>query len=230
LSGAPLDTRRASGITEPSFSYETRVKYRRRQQSLRAPARAHRRDLLAAATRVLAAKGFHATKISDIAAAADVGVGTFYLHFPDKEALFDAVVDDTVARLQRRSTRHAPPRADARAQMIAANAAFFASRTRTARSSRSSSGMRRVQRPHPPGAGPLHRGHRRTVRDGVASGLFAPLPPALVAQAVVGMATQMLSWWTEHESVPIDTLIETTTTLALHGFTPSAPAKGASHG
>src|SRR5207247_9070625 len=70
----------------------------------------------------------------------------------------------------------------------------------------------------------------KTVREGITSGAFAPLPPALVAQAVVGMATQVISWWTEHESVPIETLIETTTTLALRGITPGAAAKGARHG
>src|SRR5213083_2000012 len=59
-----------------------------------------RQELLAAATRVLAEKGLDRTKITDIAAAADVGVGTFYLHFPDKEALFDAVVEETVRRLK----------------------------------------------------------------------------------------------------------------------------------
>src|SRR5438270_13354423 len=59
-----------------------------------------RQELLAAATRVLAEKGLDRTKITDIAAAADVGVGTFYLHFPDKETLFDAVVEDTVRRLK----------------------------------------------------------------------------------------------------------------------------------
>src|SRR5436309_3028711 len=59
-----------------------------------------RRDLLAAAVRVLARKGLHHTKVADIAAAADIGVGTFYLHFPTKDALFDAVVEETVARLK----------------------------------------------------------------------------------------------------------------------------------
>ena len=54
-----------------------------------------RRDLLASATRVLAKKGLHDTKVADIAAAADIGVGTFYLHFPTKDALFDAVVEET---------------------------------------------------------------------------------------------------------------------------------------
>jgi hypothetical protein len=44
----------------------------------------------------------------------------------------------------------------------------------------------------------------------------------VVAQAIIGMATQTLSWWTEHQSVPIETLIETTTTLALWGMVPAA--------
>jgi hypothetical protein len=44
------------------------------------------------------------------------------------------------------------------------------------------------------------------------------------------MATQVISWWTEHESVPIETLIETTTTLALRGITPDGAARGAHHG
>src|SRR5258705_14022566 len=59
-----------------------------------------RQELLVAAARVLAEKGLHETKIADIAAAADVGVGTFYLYFPTKDALFDAVVEDTVAHLK----------------------------------------------------------------------------------------------------------------------------------
>src|SRR5438128_12680436 len=59
-----------------------------------------RQELLAAATRVLAEKGVDRTKITDIAAAADLGAGTFYVHFPDKEALFDAVVDEPLRRLK----------------------------------------------------------------------------------------------------------------------------------
>ena len=59
-----------------------------------------RDDLIAAATRVLAEKGLHGTKIADIAAAADVGVGTFYLHFATKDALYDALVEDAATRLK----------------------------------------------------------------------------------------------------------------------------------
>ena len=190
-----------------------------------------RRDLLAAATRVLAAKGLHDTKIADIAAAADIGVGTVYLHFPDQGALFDAVVEDTVARLKATVDAARATAADARTRMVAANAAFF----RFADANRE---VFRIVFGHAAAYNDLIRRAQalfiadieNTVREGIASGLFAPLPPPLVAQAVVGMATQVLSWWTEHEAVPIETLIETTTTLALHGFSPSVPHKGDRHG
>src|SRR5215813_1011333 len=59
-----------------------------------------RQDLLAAAKKVLADKGYHNTKVADIAFAADIGVGTFYLYYPTKEALFLELVEDT-ARLLR---------------------------------------------------------------------------------------------------------------------------------
>ena len=44
-----------------------------------------RADLIAAARQVFAARGFHETSIAEITAAADVAVGTFYIHFRDKD-------------------------------------------------------------------------------------------------------------------------------------------------
>jgi len=190
-----------------------------------------RTELLAAATRVLAEKGLDQTKVSDIAAAADVGVGTFYLHFADKEALFDAVVDDTVRRLKATVDDARARAREPRAKIVATNRAFF----RFAHDNRE---VFKIVFGHAAAYNDLIRralslfiaSIEKEVRQGIAAGAFAQLPPALVAQAVVGMATQVISWWTENDSVPIETLIETTTTLALHGITPGAAAKGARHG
>jgi AcrR family transcriptional regulator len=190
-----------------------------------------RRELLAAAARVLAEKGLHRTKISDIAAAADVGVGTFYLHFPDKEALFDAVVEETVARLKKTVDAARMKAAGPVEKIRAANAALF-------RFAQENRGVFKIVFGHAAAYEDLIRRAQalfiadieRTIRDGIASGAFAPLPPALVAQAVIGMATQTISWWTEHPSVPIETLIETTTALALRGIGSAATAKGVRHG
>src|SRR6185295_14834077 len=175
-----------------------------------------RQELLGAAARVLAEKGLHQTKISDIAAAADVGVGTFYLHFPTKEALFDAVVDE--------ARRSAP---DPVAKLRAADAAFF----RFARDNRE---VFKIVFGHAAAYNDLIRRAQQlfiadieqTLEEGIASGVFAPLPSALVAQATVGMATQMIAWWTENESVPLETMTETGIALALHGISAAGRPKG----
>ena len=46
---------------------------------------------MAAARGLFEEQGFEATTIADIAAAADLGFGTFYRYFPDKEAVLEAV-------------------------------------------------------------------------------------------------------------------------------------------
>jgi len=184
-------------------------------------------ELLAAATRVLAEKGFHETKIADIAAAADLGVGTFYLYFPTKDALFDAVVDDTVARLKAVVDAARAAAADPIDRLRAANVAFcqFAHRNREVfrivfgHAAAYSDVIRRAQ-------ALFAADIEENLREGIASGAFAPVPVDLAAQATVGMVTQILSWWTEHESVPLEQIHDTITTLALSGLMPAAPDKG----
>lgn len=56
--------------------------------------RARNRDaLIAAARKLFSEQGFDATTIAGIAEAADLGFGTFYRYFPDKEAILQAVLD-----------------------------------------------------------------------------------------------------------------------------------------
>jgi AcrR family transcriptional regulator len=73
--------RRASGATEPT------------RYGSRAKRSAERRDsILAAALDEFAARGFAATRLDDVARQADVAKGTIYLHFADKEALFEELI------------------------------------------------------------------------------------------------------------------------------------------
>ena len=54
---------------------------------------AERRDaILAAAFEEFAERGFAATRLDDVARRADVAKGTIYLHFADKEALFEELI------------------------------------------------------------------------------------------------------------------------------------------
>jgi AcrR family transcriptional regulator len=77
------------------------------QQQTVPPARAERRKsesrrrLLAAARRLFIERGYDATRPQDIARAADVGHGTFYLHFADKRDCFLAFAEEARAELER---------------------------------------------------------------------------------------------------------------------------------
>jgi AcrR family transcriptional regulator len=58
-----------------------------------------RKQLLGHARDVFAEKGYHTAKIDDIVAQANVARGTFYLHFADKRAVFEELVDDFLVRI-----------------------------------------------------------------------------------------------------------------------------------
>lgn len=68
---------------------------------VRAAQRAERRreDILAAAERVFAEKGFHAAGIADIAAELGLGHGTFYRYFDNKQDIANRVLERVVARI-----------------------------------------------------------------------------------------------------------------------------------
>ncbi|HXZ00433.1 MAG TPA: helix-turn-helix domain-containing protein [Stellaceae bacterium] len=76
------------------------------QQDAAPSARADRRKaesrqrLLAAARRLFTERGYHATRPQDIAQAADLGYGTFYLHFADKQDCFLAFAEAARAELE----------------------------------------------------------------------------------------------------------------------------------
>lgn len=59
-----------------------------------------RRALLSAAGQVFGEKGYGAANVEDIVKLAGVARGTFYLYFADKEAVFTALVDDFMTRLE----------------------------------------------------------------------------------------------------------------------------------
>lgn len=65
-----------------------------------------RQRLLAAARKLFVERGYHQTRPQDISKAADVGHGTFYLHFKDKKACFLAFVDQAGNELEEEIAVH----------------------------------------------------------------------------------------------------------------------------
>ena len=70
---------------------------------------ATRARLRASGQKLLAERGLHAVTSHDIANAAGVAAGTFYLHFRDKEELFRELVFEAVASSRSGSRRAVRP-------------------------------------------------------------------------------------------------------------------------
>ena len=89
-----------------------------------------RKELLDAATRVFAKKGYWNASITDIIKAAGVARGTFYLYFESKQEIFTAIVDkfrEDQIQLMRQPIQHAgfPIGADWRKRTDAAVMSWF---------------------------------------------------------------------------------------------------------
>lgn len=77
-------------------------------------AEATRRALLRAAERAFGQAGFHRTTVSTITYLAGVGLGTFYLHFPSKVAIFNELVREISRGFRRRQSVAVAPYGDRR--------------------------------------------------------------------------------------------------------------------
>lgn len=74
---------------------------RKRKRAGNEADKAERRDeILAAAKAAFADKGFHATKISDVAERAGYSYGTVYWYFDSKDELYDALIAQVEASLR----------------------------------------------------------------------------------------------------------------------------------
>jgi len=70
------------------MAYRSTSKTRQQKEAKRA-------RMMQAAIHVFADKGYHSATIRDIVQAAEVSIGTFYFYFPDKEALFAHLYEET---------------------------------------------------------------------------------------------------------------------------------------
>ena len=194
-----------------------------------APARSRdetRRRLLAAGAALFARRGLHRITSHEVARAAGVAAGTFYLHFADKETLLREVVFQAVRGLRERldgvGRRGLPPAAAVRAR--AEELLGFAEENRE---------LVRVLfgRDHDAvGLGQdaldfLAETSERNLRQRDAGIVEAHgLHPAVTAQALVGMWARVAAWWAGAPAgVPREAVLDTLVRIQLSGTQP-APA------
>ena len=80
--------------------------------SVSARKRDKRRQILEAAVGVFAKQGFHKSRVSDVARAAEVADGTIYLYFKSKDDILISIFEETMADMIERVQQAIEPHAD----------------------------------------------------------------------------------------------------------------------
>ncbi|HET8844878.1 MAG TPA: TetR/AcrR family transcriptional regulator [Ktedonobacteraceae bacterium] len=177
-----------------------------------------RAELLAAARKVFAARGYHEASIAEITELADVGVGTFYLHFRDKDDAFGTLLDEGFQEMQ--SEIAAQLKATSKPSLsLTIMTVFRCAHSRrdlfqialTARGQFARARLFRAQAnlaDHLAGALELAS----------AEGLLEGFDVAVTARLITGMITQGIFWWFENKEPSPDAMAEQVLLLLRHGL------------
>lgn len=161
---------------------------------------ATRQRLLEAAETVFAEKGYHGAAVDDIARESDSSKGGFYFHFPNKEAIFLALIDSLTPRLEAAIERALSAAPDPVAQLDAALRTVFEVFSSHRR-------LSKILLVEAVGLGHgfdeklmLVRGRfaamiQRRLDLAVASGLIAPLDTVTVSWAWFGAINEIVTRW-----------------------------------
>ena len=190
-----------------------------------------RRALLDAARQVMARQGFHKTLVSDIAAEAGTGQGTFYRNFENKrhmlEVLFDEFVESLLAEFTD-MTAHLPTNVD---EYVEASRVAV---TRAARIVLADKDLMLLFLREGPSIDRAFEERIKQMCDGfallarsyldhaVAGGFARPCDTGVVSQSIVGMGIWQIDRWLSGRAgdVDIEQVIEELVTFAFWGFAP----------
>lgn len=169
-----------------------------------------RADLLAAARQVFTTRGYSDATITEIVQIADVAMGTFYLHFREKEDLLVALAQDALQVL--RSQVHAALDQHAEEPLIPL---IIRTLLRTAYEQRDLFLLLGTGESHL-----LAHTHVIARQEGLAehfisalaevaeAGQLASCDPVLLAQLLVGMLLRAMNWWFEQDEPGPDVMAD----------------------
>jgi TetR/AcrR family transcriptional regulator, fatty acid metabolism regulator protein len=180
--------------------------------------------ILDAATRVFSAKGYHASLVDEIAAEAETSKGGVYFHFPNKQAIFLALLDRLAVILRERVETAVAAQSDPIARADAALHVVlqtFGSHRRLAR----------LFMVEALGAGPEFNARMIQIRaafadlirvhldDAVACGAIPTLDTATAATAWFGAVNEVVTHWALAEPPgQLESAYPTIRTLLLQGI------------
>ncbi len=181
-------------------------------------------QLLAIARRLFARDGYERTSMRDIAEAADITKAALYYYFPNKEALYERVVlesmqslvDDVSAAVAAADS----PTARIRAFMRSSADVFDLARDRWIAGSRAF---------HEGGRGGQHLAAialrdryesllRQCITEGIASGEVRAIDPAIAGRFLLSGLNQMTNWHRPDGRLGVTEVMQQFLDMALHGL------------
>jgi AcrR family transcriptional regulator len=187
-----------------------------------APSRV-REDIIAAATRVFSERGYHAASMVEIAEAVGMRKPSLYHHVRKKEDLLFAIHEQLIDELieQTMSVLSASMTPAEKVRQVLRVTMSFVARHRDGvtvflQERRAVSGERWselvVKRDF------YEQMVSRVIAEGVTSGSFIDLPPAIAARAVLAMANWGYTWFDPDGELSADEVSEIFATVALNGL------------
>ncbi len=182
-----------------------------------------RANLLAAARQVFTTRGYQEATISEIIQIADVAMGTFYLHFRDKEALLAAVAEEGLATIREQlHTTIAQAGSEPLLPLIIRTLLQTAYQQRDLfllieASESALLVWTRMYRAEPGLAGhflPL-------LQQAAVQGALASYDPVLLAHLLVGLLLRAIDWWQRQDKPGPDVMADQLLSLLEHGLPPS---------
>ncbi|HEY3019995.1 MAG TPA: TetR/AcrR family transcriptional regulator [Solirubrobacteraceae bacterium] len=183
---------------------------------------ANREAIVAAAREVFAELGYGAATVRDIVRRTDLATGTFYNYFPDKEAVFRALLEESAreAREVVRAARRAAGDAESFVRDgFRAYFEFLGSDRTLFEIMRRNAGTIRAQFDTPAlGAGTDEL--EADLRRAVDAGLLAPHDARYMAAAMVGAGFELAVRMLESDTPDVEGAVNFATSLFAPGLTP----------
>jgi len=171
--------------------------------------------LLLAARKVFAERGYHEASIAEITQMADIGVGTFYLHFRDKDEAFNTLLDEGFRSLRDSVAAAVTQQAKGPILPLLVTTVFrYAYEQRDLFQIALTGQGARAFRAQAALAEALTQLFESAGRDGLLTGYDAPV----LARFVTGMITQGIFWWFEHDEPGPNQMAEQVLRLLQYGL------------
>jgi AcrR family transcriptional regulator len=188
---------------------------------------AHREEILLAAEKVFAAKGFFTTTMSDIAREAEFGTGTLYKYFKSKEELYFTLIDEKVEEINplvKAELSQKTPAVERIKKVLRLQFEFF-ERNRDFFRIYTSERSRFEWRVKDEFGKSIHDKMvayinilAEVMREGIEEGEFRPMNPMDLAHALVGIVNSFIfEWMISRESNPLISKLDTVLEIFLGG-------------